>query len=253
MFGCRWLRLARVIRTTYWWPPRRPPLGRHRRQPQFTAIVVFEGQRVLYQPLAPGQTVFPALTKPTNISSADKLLESELVDIAPGERRGAGWSMNGFRDNRRFGGSSKGDVEREFCAATSPPFDGEVARFRNGLLDERLADKCVPLEPAGAVRELSQFRTEEICETLSLRIWALRGLTTCDIMSSACRCITRGGRHPLELTWLKGVRRRHFRCLLSSNPVQFVSAQCNSGEAWRCEEWKRSCVRGVRSTLPTIR
>lgn len=69
----------------------------------------------------------------TNISSADRDLESELLDIAPGDLSGGGGnSRNGFRDNGLVGGSSKGEA-------------GEAARLRNGLFDERFK-----LSPTGS-------------------------------------------------------------------------------------------------------
>ena len=73
----------------------------------------------------------------TKISSAERDLVSELLDMAPGDfKGGGGWSMKGFRETGRGGGSSKGDAGEA----------GEAALLRKGLLEERLilrlADAC---------------------------------------------------------------------------------------------------------------
>lgn len=76
--------------------------------------------------------------KRTKISSAESdLAPSELLDMAPGDLSGGGgWSMKGFRERGRAGGSSKGEA-------------GEAARLRKGLLEERL--RLRPIEACESV------------------------------------------------------------------------------------------------------
>lgn len=73
----------------------------------------------------------------TNISSAENGFDSVPVENDALARVGPlGWSRNGFRDTGRGGGSSKGDAVS--AGFESLADDGEAARLRKGLFDERI-------------------------------------------------------------------------------------------------------------------
>lgn len=70
------------------------------------------------------------------MSSAERGLESDPVFAPLGA---VGWSRNGFLDTGRRGGSSKGDGASVACFVSVA--DGEAALLRNGLFEDRLAER----------------------------------------------------------------------------------------------------------------